>query len=245
MTQVLLQNRHCHTNPEQPSVNKQKYQKPQRPCLFCNKVQTQLKHPILKKHEKHPEVEPILSMNVKEQDRIIAQFRRRAIKQFNLALIKEGGTDFMRERKGRKAGNDIIICSDCEGFFAKKYKNRHQLVCPASGSKIMLPMVSLTSGLSLENTDDDFKNLRSTLQLDTVGDCVKTDPIILMIGARTFAALKRKKDKVTETRRTTRSRMRLTTRLYLCFHEICKNQSEITLPDTLGNAADMYRRKTI
>ena len=28
------------TNSEQPSVIKQKYQKPPRPCLFCNKVRT-------------------------------------------------------------------------------------------------------------------------------------------------------------------------------------------------------------
>ena len=150
----------------------------------------------MKKHEKHPEVEPILSMNVKEQDCIIAQFRRRSIKQFNVAPIKEGVTEFMMERKGKKVGNEIIICSGCEGFFAKKYKNLHQLVCLASGSNIMLPMVSLTSGISLENTDDDFKDLLSTLQLDTVGDYNKTDPIILMIGARMFNASKRKKDKL-------------------------------------------------
>ena len=81
-------------------------------------MQTQLKRHILKKHEKHPKVKPILSWNVKEQDCIITQFRRHAIKQFNLALIKEGGTGFMRERKGKKAGNDIIICSGCEGFFS-------------------------------------------------------------------------------------------------------------------------------
>ena len=56
----------------------------------------------------------------------------------------------------------------------------------------MLPMVSLTSRISLENTDDDFKDLLNTLQLDTVGDYIKTDPIILMIGARMFAASKRK-----------------------------------------------------
>ena len=109
----------------------------------------------------------------------------------------------------------------------------------------MLPMLSLTCGISLENTDDDFKDLPNTLQLGTVGDYIKTDPIILMIGARKFAASKRKKDNVTERKRTTRSRKRLTTRLHLCFREICKNQSEITLPDTLDNAANMYRRKTI
>ena len=110
------------TTSKQPSVVKQKYQKSSLPCLFCNKEQTQLKRHILKKHKGHPEIEPILSMNEKEQDFIIAQFRRRAIKQFNLDLIKEGGTDFMKERKGRKADNDIIICSDCEGFFAKSTK---------------------------------------------------------------------------------------------------------------------------
>ena len=50
-----------------------------------------------------------------------------------------------------------------KGFLQKKYKNRHQLVCPASGSNIMLPKVSLTSGISLKNSDDDFKDLLNTL----------------------------------------------------------------------------------
>ena len=98
----------------------------------------------------------------------------------------------MRERKEKKAGNDIIICSGCERFFAKKYKNRHQLVCPTAGSNIMLPMVSPTSDISLENSDDEFKDLLNILQLDTVGDYIKTDSIILIIEARRFAASKRK-----------------------------------------------------
>ena len=45
---------------------------------------------------------------------------------------------------------------------------------------------------------------------------------MLMIVASMFAALKRKKEKATETRRTTRSLIRLITRLRLCFREICK-----------------------
>ena len=102
----------------------------------------------------------------------------------------------MRERKGKKAGSDITICSGCEWFFAKKYKNRHQLVCPASGSNIMLPIVSLTSGISLENANDDFKDLLNTLQLDTVGNYIKTGPIILMIRARTFLLQKVRKIKL-------------------------------------------------
>ena len=109
----------------------------------------------------------------------------------------------------------------------------------------MLPIVSLTSSISIVKSDDDFKKLLSSLQLDTLGDYMKTEVLVRTYGARTTAISKRKKDKVTETRRTTRSWMRVTTRMYLCFREICKNQSEITLPDTLGNAVEMYCRKTI
>ena len=105
------------TNPERPSVIKQKYQKPPRPCLFSNKVQTQLKRHILKKHEKYPEVEPILSMNVKERDRIIAQFRRRAIKQFNLALIKEGGRG-----KERRQAMTLLLIQVVKGFLPRSTK---------------------------------------------------------------------------------------------------------------------------
>ena len=74
----------------------------------------------------------------------------------------------------------------------------------------MLPMVSLTSSISIEKSDDDFKNLLSSFQLDTLGNYIKTDVLVRTSGARTFAVSKRKKDKVTETRRTTRSWISLT-----------------------------------
>lgn len=96
----------------------------------------------------------------------------------------------------------------------------------------MFPLVSLTSTINIVKNNDDFKDLQNISRLHMVGNYIKTDCIILMIEARTFAALKRKKNKVIETRRTTSSRMHLATRLYLCFREICKNQSEIAVPDT-------------
>lgn len=77
-------------------------------------------------------------------DLIIVQFRRHEFKQFNLDFIKEGGKDFIRERKKKRKAITI-----------------------------------------------------SFIQV--------VDPITLMIGTRKFAASKRKKDKVTETRRPTRS----------------------------------------
>ena len=49
---VVIENREdlsSSTNSKQPSVIKQKYQKPPRFCLFCNKAQTQLKRHIFEK----------------------------------------------------------------------------------------------------------------------------------------------------------------------------------------------------
>ena len=220
------------TTSKQLSVIKQKYQKTLQPCLFSIKEQTQLKRHIFKKQKGHPKVELMLSMNVKEQDLLTAQFRRCVIKEFNLALIKSDSIYRLYERKRKKADNDIIICSGCGGIFAINYKKRHHLVCLASGLNIMFPLVSLTSTINIVKNNDDFKDLQNISRLHMVGNYIKTDCIILMIEARTFAALKRKKNKVIETRRTTSSRMHLATRLYLCFREICKNQSEIAVPDT-------------
>nr|XP_047124946.1 uncharacterized protein LOC124807258 [Hydra vulgaris] len=87
---------------------------------------------------------------------------------------------------------------------------------------------------------NDFVNLLNTLQLDDIGNYIKTDKIILMIGSRSYSALKRKKDKVSETKKLVRSRMRLTARLYLSFKSIYNNQKAVKLDNILNNAADKY-----
>ena len=79
----------------------------------------------------------------------------------------------------------------------------------------MLPVVSIEKCTAIDKYCDEFKELLSKLLLDEIGDYVKTDEIILMIGARSFGAMKRKKDKIVEGKRTVRSRMRLLTRIYV------------------------------
>ena len=108
-----------------------------------------------------------------------------------------------------------LMCSGCFRFFAKSYKTHHQLICPSSGTNVMLPVVSIEKCTAIDKYCDEFKELLSKLLLDEIGDYVKTDEIILMIGARSFGAMKRKKDKIVEGKRTVRSRMRLLTRIYV------------------------------
>ena len=66
------------------------------------------------------------------------------------------------------------------GFFAKSFKAHHQLNCPASGTNVMIPMISVNNPLPLDQYSDESKVLLQTIQQDTVGDYVKSDTIILI-----------------------------------------------------------------
>jgi len=72
--------------------------------------------------------------------------------------------------------------------------------------------------------------------------CQKND-IILMIGSRSFSASKKKKHKVTETKKSVRATMQLTARVYLVFRDAFSKQNAVTLTNMMNNAADMYRRE--
>ena len=83
------------------------------------------------------------------------------------------------------------------------------------------------------------------MHLDEVGNYLKSDLIIVMVGLRSFNSLKRKRDKVVEVRKTVRSRMRLLVRMYLRFKVCYGSQDEVILSDMLNNSGDMFRKETI
>lgn len=172
-----------------------KYKKPTRPCLFCGQDQSRLKRHILTKHKDNAKVLPLLKFSRKEQDRVIGEFRRQAIRQHNIKCLDEDRSDFQRERKTKMNENAPVMCSGCYGFFDRSYKARHQLICPANSVNMMLPMVSIDLVKGVETFSDDFKTLLNSLRLDEIGDCIKGDEIILMIGNRSYNSLKRKQDK--------------------------------------------------
>ena len=229
---------------EGESNKKHPDKKPERPCVFCKIPQTRLKRHILTKHKDHKEVAPLLTLTSKEQDIIIAEFRRDGIRSHNMEILKSGDKSFIRERKS--SYEDLpVMCAGCKDFFAKSYKARHQLVCPSNGTNFMIPAISIDSSCILESYSDNFKALLNTLQLDDVGSYIQTDGIILMVGARSFAGVRRKKDKQNEANKSVRGRMRLLTRVYLAFRDLYSKQTEIILQETKGDASDMFRRETI
>ena len=78
-------------------------------------------------------------------------------------------------------------------------------------------MVSIETIEYIEEHTPEFKELLNTLHLDEVGNYVKSDPVILMIGSRLFNAKRKKTNKETGTKISVRTLMRLTARLYLSF----------------------------
>ena len=188
-------------------------------------------------------------MNTKEQDWQIAQLRKQAIRKFNIEIINHGETCFMREQKSLKSNknsesNTPVMCSECKGFYCKSYKSRHQLICPAAGTNLMIPVVSIAAPLP-DVLPDDFKQLLNSMHMDEAGSYVKTDCIILLIGRSAFTATRRKKDKYIETKKNIRGKMRVLARIYLQYRKNYKEQSEIKMANMLHNLADMYRREPI
>ena len=109
----------------------------------------------------------------------------------------------------------------------------------------MVPVVSVKQQFHFDNCSSDFKELLNTIQLDEVGNYVKSDRIILMLRWRSFNPLRRKKDKAVEGRKTVRTQMRLVARLYLDFCNLYNSQTDVQLVEPMNNAADIYRRETI
>ena len=112
----------------------------------------------------------------------------------------------------------LIMRCKCIGFFATSYKACNQLVCPASVTAMLLSLISCYLLVSVENCKtvesfcEVFNGLMNSLLLNVVGNYTKTGKIVLMIGGRSFEALRRKKDKLVEVKKSFHERMRLITR---------------------------------
>ena len=120
----------------------------------------------------------------------------------------------MRSRRDLKSLNKQelpVMCSGCNKFIAKGYRARHQFVCSGNrNGSLVLTTVSINNYEMIQALPKDFQELLSTLRIDEVSDMIKSDQIILMIGKRSHYGLRRKKDKIVESKKTVRSRMRLT-----------------------------------
>ena len=79
------------------NLSPRKYKKPIRPCFFCKSFQSWLKRHILTKHKDEQSVKPLLKMNKIDLDKFIATFKKQAMRNHKLELLKSDRHDFFRE----------------------------------------------------------------------------------------------------------------------------------------------------
>ena len=94
-------------------------------------------------------MKPLLKINTTEQDRFVEGFRKQAMRNHNMNVLKLNRRDFLRERQKQSSQSEEelpVMGSGCKGFFSKSYKARQQLVCSAASVGyvgVMFPMVSI------------------------------------------------------------------------------------------------------
>ena len=208
------------TEQTKQSDNK-KEPKPHRPCPYCGVPQSVLTRHLKLKHKDKPAV--IEAMNKKEKserDKAFDLLKKEGIFLQNQKEMEKEKPTFMRERKAKHEEEvkveDVVVCASCHGTYSKSYKSRHQLDCGKTSGQVMIPMVPVKD-LVITQYADDFKKVLNKMIIDDVSTLAKTDPYILVVGARIFNGNKCKEEKLYETEKRVRSVMRLLSRLLIQF----------------------------
>ena len=146
-------------------------------------------------------------------------------------MTKDNPT-YMRERENSDNTN-LVVCSKCKGCYSKKYKSRHQIECGKTSGLVMIPLIPLKD-LHVTELSDDFKSVLNQMNIDEISSVAKTDPIILVIGARIYNGNKSKEEKICEVEKRVRQTMRLLSRLYINFKKSLNAPSE--------NCSDIFNK---
>ncbi|XP_061187725.1 uncharacterized protein LOC133195795 isoform X2 [Saccostrea echinata] len=111
------------TTPEIPK-------KPDRMCVFCNKVIVggKLKRHIMSHQDTHSEVKEILQQPVETQNKWFNQKRIEGIYQYNLKHLNLGDDKLMRERRPQKP-DSLRMCNECKRFYSHRTFFRHKMQC--------------------------------------------------------------------------------------------------------------------
>ena len=200
---------------------------------------SKLSRHISKIHKDVPEVKEALLLPRKCRMSKFDVLKKRGILNFNKNKLLQENPLFLRERKADNQ-NNIVMCDQCHGFFAKTYFARHVDICKKDFVGPVLPIsipLMQNSKLIEEYSVEYRKNILSTIRDDVVGTIAKTDKMILTVGARLYDKSKRKMDKVAEVQRYVRSEMRRLANVYNAF------KSQIIFKVKCGNALDMLLRE--
>ena len=203
------------------------YKKPSRPCPYCKTLQAQLKRHIMRKHKNEDLVKQMLKMVPKEQELIMDKIRKEGIYQTNMEKMKQDNPNLMRERNQGK--NDLLVCTICKAFIAKRYYGRHcqqfhKVVKSDTEMKTPVPVSSLIK----DSDDPEYfqEEILSRFRDTEQGKLCQTDKFIKAVGKFNFDIQRKDPTKASLARKDAMSDMNTLSSLFLVFKDLAAKQME-------------------
>lgn len=221
----------------QQSLRKTKKHARSRPCVFCEKFQTNLLRHLLEKHKNLPEVIQAKQMkSSKDRNAAFHVLRKKGQLQYNKKQIMLENPAYERQ-KSSEHNDDVVLCEHCSGLYARKYFYRHSNIC--IGDKMYVPKALPLQMLKCQSNEikEDFEiTILIRFNQDKIGEMCRTDNSIMLFVSKLFDKLKSKKDKKSEVKKSVRSDMRRVANIFVEFKRKCAGEVEVS------DAADIFIR---
>ena len=154
-----------------------------RPCPYCEteNMQSALTRHLKKVHKNEPDIVQTLSLPRRKQIKVFERLRKRGIYLHNWKEIEKEQPTFVRERKQYPGSleNDMVICTSCNGFYAKQYRARHEIYCGKNSGHIMMPVIPVKSLAKIIGIDDDnYKAVLNKMIVDGISALEKQTNIL-------------------------------------------------------------------
>ena len=163
----------------------------------------------------------------------------RGIYLHNQKELEKEQPSFIRERKQYPGTleNDLVICTSCNGFYSKRYRSRHQVLCCKDSGQVMMPVIPVKSLAKITGfDDDDYKAVLNRMILDDISTLAKTDKYIPLVGKHIYDGNKCKQEKIQNVEKRVRQTMRQLARLLISFKQELK---------TASDGSDLYSKENI
>ena len=184
-------------------------------------------------HHAEPVVQNALKLPKKQRNQEFSKLKRKGIFKHNKGEARKVHPSYQREKKGN-IWKKIVCCGSCGKMVGSRGLSKHKKNCISNHlNGVTFPITMLEVPV---NVDDNFKqHIVNKFLEDEIGSFCRSDEIILTVGNIFYRAVRRKKDKKIQVRKSLRSDMRRFARLYMNM-----NKSEIT--QKYGNSRDVFLR---
>lgn len=160
-------------------------------CFYCGKYVKKMGRHLLSVHVTEPEVAKIAHLPAQDSCRKKELDRLRNVGNFknNMKVFSSGtGTIIPSRRPSRQLSHRLYLpCPSCFGMFRKENLWRHKKKCVKSDSKKPRSMVQAEASTLIPNplaNDELSTHVLSRMRMDTVGETVRRDSLILQFGSR-------------------------------------------------------------